>query len=153
MQHLLLSLVYKVIFQNHNSGLLRRMAAVMILLFAFEHFRHAEINANQKLSTATSRAAAPHFGRLVAGFSLRNTGIGPKEVRVASAVGKLTTEVFLLLLRYSPIKYLSTNDPHSFVYPVGDLRSKTVSLHPTNKTTQRPGARPFGNHNMRTGKN
>jgi hypothetical protein len=61
LQHLPLSLVYNVTFQNRNSELLGRIIAAVILLFAFEHFRHAEIKTNQKLSTMTSSAAAPHF--------------------------------------------------------------------------------------------
>jgi len=168
LQHLFLALVYKVTFQNRNSGLLRRIVAVMTLLWAFEHSRHAEIKTIQKLSTVTSRAAdvkcqkisnrrtraATQIRWLVAGFSLRKTGFDPGEVQVGSAMGKLTTVVFLPPLRYSLVKYHSTNDPYSFIYhPVGgplvqdmDLWSKTVSPH----HRQRPDARPFGNHNVRT---
>jgi hypothetical protein len=108
LQYLILALVYKATFQNRNSELLKRMMAVMTLLLAFEHFRHVEIKTNQKLSTVTSRAAdsncqkisnrrtraAPHFRRLVAGFSLRKTEFGPRKVQVGSAVGKMTTVVF-----------------------------------------------------------
>ena len=60
------------------------MMAVMTLLWAFEHSRHAEIKTTQKLSTVTARAAdfncqkmsnrrtraTPQIRRLVAGFSL-----------------------------------------------------------------------------------
>lgn len=90
--------------------------------------------------------------RLVAGFSLRKTGFDPGEVQVGSAAGKLTTVQFFS--RYFGILLSNIIPPmiriHSSIIRWVDLRSKTVSTHSTNRTTQRPDTRPFGNHNMRT---
>lgn len=140
--------------------------AVMILLWAFEHSRHAKIKTIQKRSTVTSRAAdfkcqkiinrrtraAPQIRRLVAGFSLRKAWFDSGEVQVGSAVGKLTTVQFFS--RYFCILLSNIILPMIRIHPPiirwVDLRSKTVSPHPTNKTTQRPDARPFDNHNVRT---
>jgi len=120
----------------------------------------------QKLSTVTLRAAdfkrqkksnrrtrvAPQIRLLVVGFSLRKTGFDPGEVQVGSAVGKLTPVQFFS--RHFGILLSHIIPPmiriHSSIIRWVDLRSKTLSPHPTNKTTQRPDVRPFGNHNVRT---
>ena len=135
------------------------MMAVMTSVWAFEHFRHAEIKTIQKLSTVTSRAAdfnsppqkkryrrtraPPQIRRSVAGFSLRKTGKGTGEVQVRSAVGKLTMVQFFS--RYFRILLSNIMPPmtriHSSIIRWVDLMSKTVSPHPTKKKKKhRPDA-------------
>jgi len=136
----------------------------MTLLWAFEQSRHAEIKTIQELSTVTSRAADFKCPKM-SNRRTRATNqavsrwflITEDRVRSRGSPSGICSgqtdngTVFLPLLRYSPVKYHSSNDLYSFFYhPVGGPQVQDSLPHLTNKTTQRPDARNFGNHNVRT---